>query len=109
MIHEMSTLEGPSPVEFESVPEVPGDYVVNVTVRGAAIRLGVSERRVLHVAREGRLRGVRKVESEWLIPTPLKLIPGRCGPIRIAGRKNTAPDWDLPRNSTLDRDRNEIS
>ena len=45
LIHEMSTLKGPSPVEFELASEVSADDVANVTVREAAVRLGVSERR----------------------------------------------------------------
>ena len=57
LIHEMSTLKEPSPVEFELAPEPPADDVANVTVRQAAIRLGVSERRMRKLARDGRVRG----------------------------------------------------
>ena len=50
LIHEISTLKHPSPVEFELAPETPNDDVANVTVRHAALRLGVSERRVRQLA-----------------------------------------------------------
>ena len=86
LIHEMSTLSEPSPVEFELAPEAPADDVANVTVGEAAIRLGVSERRVRKLARDGRVRGATKAGSEWLIPTPVELIPGRRGPAGVAGR-----------------------
>ena len=46
LIHEMSSLKQPSPVEFELASEGPDEDVSNVTVREAAVRLGVSERRV---------------------------------------------------------------
>ena len=51
LIHEMSTLKQPGPVEFELASEAPADDVANVTVRQAAVRLGVSERRVRQLAR----------------------------------------------------------
>ena len=67
LIHEMSTFKEPSPVEFELASEAPADDVANVTVRAAATRLGVSERRVWKLAGDGRLRGATKVGAEWLI------------------------------------------
>ena len=86
LIHEMSTLKQPSPLEFELASEDAADDVANVTVRQAAIRLGVSERRVRHLAQEGRVRGATKTGAEWLIPTPVELIPARRGPVGVAGR-----------------------
>lgn len=86
LIHEMSTLKGSTPVEFELASEVPDDDVANVTIREAANRLGVSERRVRKLARDGRVRGATKAGSEWLIPTPVELIPGKRGPAGVAGR-----------------------
>ena len=64
LIHEMSTLKEPSPIEFELSSEVPADDVANVTVREAAIRLRMSERRVRKLARDGRMRGAAKVGAE---------------------------------------------
>ena len=86
LIHEMSALKEPSPVKFELASEAPDDDVANVTVREAATRLGVSERRVRKLARDGRMRGATKPGAEWLIPTPVEVIPGRRGPVGVAGR-----------------------
>ena len=90
LIHEMSTLKEPSPIEFELGSEVPAHDVGNVTVREAAVRLGVSERRVRKLARDGRVRGAVKAGAEWLIPTPVEVIPGRRGPVGVAGRAQEA-------------------
>ena len=79
LVHEMSTLTEPSPAEFELESEAPADDVANVTVREAAARLGVSERRVRKLALDGRIRGATKSGAEWLIP-------GKRGPVGVAGR-----------------------
>ena len=86
VIHEMSTLKEPSPVEFELESEEAADDVANVTVKEAAVRLGVSERRVRKLARDGRVRGAIKTGAEWLIPTQVEVIPGKRGPVGVAGR-----------------------
>ena len=84
--------------------------------REAANRLGVSERRVRKLARDGRVRGALKTGAEWLIPTPVEVIPGktrargRCLPRRYGraprNRSMTTPvnpqssmNWDIPRIS----------
>ncbi len=90
LIHDMSTLREPSPVEFELESESPDDDVANVTVKEAATRLGVSERRVRQLARNGRVRGATKAGAEWLIPTPVEVTPGRRGPVGVAGRVDGA-------------------
>ncbi len=90
LIHEMSTLNEPNPVEFELESEAPDDDVANVTVKEAATRLGVSERRVRQLARDGRMRGAAKAGAEWLIPTPVEVTPGRRGPVGVAGRVDGA-------------------
>ncbi len=90
LIHEMSTLKQPSPVEFELTPEAPADDVVNVTVRQAATRLGISDRRLRQLARVGRVRGASKSGHEWLIPTPVEVLPGSRGPAGVAGRVSQA-------------------
>ena len=64
LIHEMSILKEPSPVEFELASEPLADDVANVTVREAAIRLGVSERRVRKLAGDGRVRGEMKTGAD---------------------------------------------
>lgn len=58
--------------------------VANVTVRQAAVRLGVSECRVRKLARDGRVLGAMKAGAEWLIPTPIEMTPGRRGPAGVA-------------------------
>ena len=77
LIHDMSALTEPSPVEFELESEVPDNDVANVTVREAANRMGVSERRVRQLARDGRIRGATKTGAEWLVPTPVEVIQGK--------------------------------
>ena len=64
LLHDVSTLKRPSPVEFELGSEAPTDDVANVTVRQAAIELGVSERRVRQLAGAGRVRGATKAGAE---------------------------------------------
>jgi len=86
MVQEVSTLKQSTPLEFELAPELPGDDVLNLTARSAALELEVSERRVRQLAREGRLRGAVKHGNEWLIPTPISLTPGKRGPAGVAGR-----------------------
>ena len=91
LIHEMSTLKEPSPFEFELASEAPADDVANVTVREAAIRLG-------RVGTQGSEAGPRwpgagsdeRQGAEWLIPTPVELVPGRRGPVGVAGRVGAA-------------------
>ncbi|MDE3258140.1 MAG: helix-turn-helix domain-containing protein [Gemmatimonadota bacterium] len=92
LIHDFSTLKQPSPVEFELTSEAPADDVANLTVRQASIRLGVSERRIRKLARDGRVRGATKSGGEWLIPTPVEVIPGRRGPAGVAGRVGVTED-----------------
>ncbi len=86
LIHEMSTLKQSDPIEFDLASEKPTADVANVTVREAAIRLGISERRVRQLALEGRVRGATKHGAEWLIPTPIEVTPGRRGPNSVARR-----------------------
>ena len=92
LIHEMSSLKQANPVEFELASEPPADDVANVTVRQAAIVLGVSERRVRQLALAGRVRGATKTGAEWLIPTPVEVVPGRRGPAGVADRAGAAED-----------------
>ncbi len=92
LIHEMSTLKQPNPVEFELASEVPADDVTNVTTKQAAIELGVSDRRVRQLACEGRVRGATKSGAEWLIPTPVEVIPGKRGPAGVAGQAGAPED-----------------
>ena len=90
LIHDISTLKGPSPMELELASEAPADGVANVTVKRAAIELRVSDRRVRQLAHDGRIRGAVKIGQEWLIPTPVEVSPGRRGPAGVAGRVDGA-------------------
>ena len=86
LIHEMSTFKETASVEFELASEAPVDDVSNITVREAAARLGISERRVRKLASDDRLRGATKAGAEWLIPTPTDVIPGKRGPASVVDR-----------------------
>lgn len=90
LIHDLSTLDEPAPLEFELTDELPDKGVANVTVNRAAVELGVSDGRVRQLAREGRVRGAVKAGHEWLIPTPIKLVPGRRGPVGVAKRGSSS-------------------
>ena len=90
LIHEMSTVKQPTPLEFELASETPADDVINVTARQAADELSISDRRLRQLARDGRVRGAAKIGQEWLIPSPVEVIPGRRGPAGVAGRVNAA-------------------
>ena len=92
LIHEMSTLKETASVEFELASEAPADDVSNITVREAAARLGISERRVRKLASDGRVRGATKAGAEWLIPTPIDVIPGKRGPASVADRVRATED-----------------
>ena len=84
LIHEMSTLNDLNPIEFELESEDPTDDVANVTAKQATLRLGIPERRVRQLALDGRIRGATKNGPEWLIPTPVEVIPGKRGPVGVA-------------------------
>ena len=86
LIHDASTLNQPDPFEFDLSSESPADDVAHVTVQEAAACLGLTERRVRKLASDGRVRGATKAGTEWLIPTPVEVIPGRRGPVGVAGR-----------------------
>ena len=84
LIHDVSTLKQPTPLEFELAPEGSESEIGGVTVRQAATELGVSERRVRQLARDGRVRGAVKLGQAWLIPKPVHVAPGARGPIGVA-------------------------
>ena len=90
LIHEVSTLKQGDAIEFDLQDEAPANDVANITAKQAAIQLGISERRVRQLARDGRFQGATKSGSEWLIPTPVELTRGRRGPAGVAGRGGVA-------------------
>ena len=86
LIHEVSKLKQGDPIEFDLKDETPAEDVANITVKQAANELDISVRRVRQLARDGRFHGAVKSGSEWLIPTPVQLTPGKRGPVGVAGR-----------------------
>ena len=86
LIHDLSTITEPDRFEFELESESPPDDVANVNISRAAKELGVTDGRVRQLARQGRVRGATKAGHEWLIPTPVEVIPGRRGPAGIGRR-----------------------
>ena len=56
-----------------------------VTVNEAAELLGVSRGRVRQLLSENRVKGVRRMGRDWLIPTPIDIEPGTRGPTGAAG------------------------
>lgn len=52
-----------------------------MTITEAAKKLGLSERRVQELCREGRIPGAKCVGGRvWVLPNELKIIPGSRGP-----------------------------
>lgn len=58
----------------------PGRDEEIATVAEAAAELGVSERRVRTLCSEGRIIGARRVGRDWVIPRPIRVLPGERGP-----------------------------
>ncbi len=87
LIHDFSSLNGPSPVEFELGPEEPSEDVANVTAAMAARDLNISPQRLRRLIREGRVRGAQKVDGTWLIQTPIEVLPEKRGPVGVAGAR----------------------
>ena len=125
LIHEMSTVKQPTPLEFELASETPADAVINVTARQAADELGISDRRLRQLARDGRLRrGPRRRacqrrrcaacarSSTYSPPTPtLQTLTWPCarsgaascassamraGATRTSGRRRSGPGRSCP-------------
>ena len=60
LIHEFSTLKSSDTIEIDLNSGTLQDDVANLTVKEASARLGVSERRVRQLARDGRIPGATK-------------------------------------------------
>src|SRR5690606_7221496 len=59
---------------------IPGRGEEIATVAEAAAELGVSVRRVRTLCSEGRIVGARRVGRDWVIPRPIRVLPGERGP-----------------------------
>jgi excisionase family DNA binding protein len=46
-----------------------------ISAQAAAVTLGVSERYVRRLARQGRVQGAQKIGRDWLIPSPPVVLP----------------------------------
>ena len=57
-----------------------------VTVSQAAEELGVQPVRVRQLCQQGRIKGAEKLGWAWVIPQPIKIIPGTRGPKMVKVR-----------------------
>ena len=92
LIHEMSTLGEPTPVEFELGIRSRRGRCRQCDRAGGGRPVGRVGAQGAQ-AGKGRPTCVRersKAGSEWLIPTPVEVIPGRRGPVGVAGRLEVA-------------------
>ena len=85
MVHEFSANGGPDSLEFELTGEARVG-VSNLTADLAANELGVSGARVRKLLSEGRIRGARKIGRDWVVPTPVQVVPAARGSVGVAGR-----------------------
>ena len=58
----------------------------------AAATLGISQRRIQQLLGDGRIEGAQRVGSTWIVPSPVKVIPGTRGPIGVAGERRHSND-----------------
>ncbi|MCY4624622.1 MAG: helix-turn-helix domain-containing protein [Chloroflexi bacterium] len=86
LVHEFSTMAQSDPFEFRLEGEPEAAVPSAVTVKWAAAELGVSDRRIRELAKQGRVLGASKAGHEWLIPTPIQVLQGLRGPTGAAQR-----------------------
>ncbi len=84
MVHEFSAHGDPDALEFELAGEARRG-VSNLTADLAARELGVSGARVRKLLAEGRIRGARKIGRDWVVPTPVQVVPAARGRVGVAG------------------------
>ncbi|MBM3933067.1 MAG: DUF2283 domain-containing protein [SAR202 cluster bacterium] len=86
MIQEFSTLKAESWIDFH-VGGRPRPGLENMTVEMAAREIGVSGSRMRQLLAAGRIQGARKLGRDWIVPTPVRMVPGERGPIGVAGSR----------------------
>ena len=86
MVQGVGSMKG-SFLDLDLGPEKPTNTVDNLTVKGAADELGVTEARVRQLAAQGRIEGAHKIGRDWIIPRPVEVMPGTRGPAGAATRK----------------------
>ena len=79
MVQGIGSMKGTF-LDLDLGPEKPTDTVDNLTVKGAADELGVTEARVRQLAAQGRIEGAHKIGRDWIIPSPVEVRPGTRGP-----------------------------
>ena len=57
-----------------------------ISSQQAAAEIGVSRRRMGQFLAAGRVVGAKRVGRAWIVPSPVKLTPGRRGPSGAADR-----------------------
>ena len=85
MVQGVRSMKG-SFIDLDIGREQPTGSVDNLTVKGAADELGVTEARVRQLASQGRIEGAHKVGRDWIIPRPVEVRPGTRGPAGAATR-----------------------
>ena len=86
MVQGVGSMKGTF-LDLDLRPEKPTGTVDNLTVKGAAEELGVTEARVRQLAAQGRIEGAHKIGRDWIIPRPVEVRPGARGPAGAASRK----------------------
>ena len=72
MVQGIGSMKG-SFIDLDLGPEKPTDTVDNLTVKGAADELGVTEARVRQLAAQGRIEGAHKMAGTGSSPARLRL------------------------------------
>ena len=85
MVQGVGSMKG-SFIDLDLGPEKPSGTVDNLTVKGAADELGITEARVRQLAAQGRIEGAHKIGRDWIIPRPVEVRPGSRGPAGVASK-----------------------
>ena len=57
---------------------------MTISSKNPGVELHLRERGLRHLARASRVRGATRAAAEWVIPTPVEVIPGKRGPAGVA-------------------------
>lgn len=90
MIHEFSANGGTDALEFELTGQARVG-VSNLTADLAARELGVSGARVRKLLSQGRIRGARKIGRDWVVPTPVQVMPAARELVDMEGARGGRP------------------
>ncbi len=85
MIEGLATLDSTGPVDVDlGGPRAPE----HITTVEASVELGVSLRRVQQLLSAGRIEGAERFGRVWAIPSPVRIVPGKRGPVGVAGERS---------------------